>query len=242
VIIDQARMTSTRLPGKVLKEVLGKPLLVWQIERLQSVAAADAIVIATTDNAEDQAIVDLARDMGVNVFRGAEHDVLSRYFGAAKEFSADTVVRVTSDCPLIDPAVVDRLIAAFLDGCGSFDYVSNTRERTFPRGLDAEVFSFAALAEAHAEATKPYEREHVTPFIYLHPQRYRLSQVVSGRDIGWHRWTVDTPEDFELIRRILVALGQTRPDFALDDVLALLDAHPDWIAINAAIRQKELGQ
>ncbi|MGD9788639.1 MAG: NTP transferase domain-containing protein [Sulfuricellaceae bacterium] len=242
VIIDQARMTSTRLPGKVLKPVLGKPLLEYQIERLRRVKRADDVVIATTTNASDDILVDFCRRHGVKVYRGSELDVLSRYYGAAVEAEADVVVRVTSDCPVIDPAVVDQVIGHYLAHQKEYDYVSNTQVRSFPRGMDAEVFSFGALESAYREGQLEYEREHVTPFLYGHPERFRIGQWVFREDRGDDRWTVDTPEDFELIRRIIEDLFPVKPEFTLEDILDLLAMHPDWRQINAHVTQKKLGE
>jgi spore coat polysaccharide biosynthesis protein SpsF len=242
VIIDQARMTSTRLPGKVLKPVLGKPLLEYQIERLRRVAHADELVIATTTNASDDVLVDFCRQHGVKVYRGSEMDVLSRYYGAATESGADVVVRVTSDCPVIDPAVVDQVIVHYLDHRDEYDYVSNTQVRSFPRGMDAEVFSMGALESAYHEGRLEYEREHVTPFLYRHPERFKVGQWVFREDRGDERWTVDTPEDLELVRRIIEALYPRKPEFTLVDILELLDRHPGWRQINTHIIQKKLGE
>jgi len=239
-IIVQARMTSTRLPGKVLMSVMGKPLLEYEIERLQRVRRVDDIIIATTTNDTDQPIVDLAERSGIKVFRGSEEDVLSRYYGAAKENDLEAVVRITSDCPLIDPAVVDDVISAYLENSETCDYVSNCLSRTFPRGMDTEVFSFELLKKVHFEARQPHEREHVTPYIYQNPQRFRLRNLAFILDESRHRWTVDTPEDFELIRRILEMLYPKNQAFGLEDVLAVMDAHPDWFELNAQIEQKKL--
>lgn len=235
-IIIQARMTSTRLPGKVLAPVLGKPLLAYEIERLRRCQSV-SIMVATTTNATDDPVAALCETLEVPVFRGSESDVLGRYYGAATKLGVETIVRVTADCPLIEPGVVDRVIARFLSGQGSLDYASNTLQRSFPRGLDVEVFSFAALEQAHREATLPPHREHVTPFFYSQPERFRLASIVSEQDLSAHRWTVDTPEDFALARNILEALYPVKPDFALADVLALLDEHPEWHALNAHIEQ-----
>lgn len=239
-IIVQARMTSTRLPGKVLLPVLGKPLLAYQIERLRRVRGADEIIIATTTNETDQPIMDLCQRLGVKVFRGSEEDVLSRYFGAAQANDIDIVVRVTSDCPVIDPTVIDDVIHKYQEHLADCDYVSNTLERTFPRGMDTEVFSFELLKKVHVEAKLPHEREHVTPYIYQNPQRFRLLNLAFHRDESRHRWTVDTPEDFELVRRILEALYPKNQAFGLEDVLAVMEAHPDWFELNAQIEQKKL--
>lgn len=238
VIIVQARMTSTRLPGKVLKPVLGKPLLEYQIERLRRVQRADAVVIATTTNATDEPIVALCDRLSVPSVRGSEADVLARYHQAAIAHQADVVVRVTSDCPLIDPAVIDQTLQFFQAQAEPWDYVSNSLTRTYPRGMDTEVFSANALHIAFEEATAPPDREHVTPFLYHRGDRFRLGSVTNPEDHSHHRWTVDTPEDFELIRRILEALYPSKPQFTLADALALLADHPDWSQINAHIEQK----
>ncbi|MBW4459623.1 MAG: glycosyltransferase family protein [Nodosilinea sp. WJT8-NPBG4] len=241
-IIVQARMTSTRLPGKVLKPVLGKPLLAYQIERLKRVKAADNIVVATTQNDADGPIVKLCQALAVDCFRGSEQDVLARYSGAAQASQADVVVRVTSDCPLIDPEIVDQVIQVYVAQFDRYDYVSNSLQRSYPRGLDTEVFSTRALEQAHREATAPPDREHVTPFIYNHPNRYGIGQVTAAQDLSHHRWTVDTPEDFELIERMLEALYPQVPDFTLQDCLNLIDQHPDWPTINSHVEQKAYGQ
>jgi spore coat polysaccharide biosynthesis protein SpsF len=233
-------MTSTRLPGKVLLPILSRPMLSYQLERLRRVSQADRIVIATTTNATDDPIVDFCATEGVDCTRGSEQDVLSRYFEAANRFAADTVVRVTSDCPLIDPQLIDSTISAYREEAGGCDYVSNMIEPSWPYGMAVEVFSARALAEAHAEATEEAEREHVTPFIYWRPGRYRLKSLSMQPDLSQHRWTVDTPEDFELVRRILESLYPRKPCFGMADVLALLAEHPDWAAINRHIKQKTL--
>jgi spore coat polysaccharide biosynthesis protein SpsF len=239
VIIVQARMASTRLPGKIMKEVLGKTLLEHQIERLRRVKQADKLVIATTDHGEEQPIVDLCERLGVDSFRGSEKDVLSRYYGAATQYGADMVVRITSDCPLIDPAVVDGVIDHFQRRHSEVDYASNTfPELTYPRGMDTEVFSYRALKEAYQEAVDLPEREHVTIFIKRRPERYRIVNLPYRQDVSRHRWTVDTPEDLELIARILTALYPQNPEFTLEDCLDLLRKHPEWEEINGEVRQK----
>lgn len=242
VIIVQARMTSTRLPGKILKNVLGKPLLEFQVERLRRVKLADEIVIATTTNNTDQPIINLCEKLHMPYFRGSEDDVLSRYYGAAELHKADVVVRVTSDCPVIDPQVIDKVIQFYLDHYTEYDYVSNCLRRTYPRGMDTEVFSFHALREAFLKATAQPDREHVAPFIHMNPQRFRLASVVYFEDQSCHRWTVDTPEDFELIRRIIEALYPHTPQFTLEDCLNLISQHPDWSTINANVNQKKYGE
>ena len=238
VIIVQARMTSTRLPGKVLLPLAGQPMLTRLIERLRRVKRADAIVVATTTNATDDPIAALCEQLGVHCHRGSELDVLSRYADAARLNDAGVVVRITSDCPLIDPVLVDQLIAAYLDG--DCDYVSNMLPPTWPYGMAVEVFSATVLREAHAEATLASEREHVTPFIYWRPERYHLRNIASPTDLSTQRWTVDTAEDYELVRRLFETLHPDHPRFGLADVLATMDAHPDWLRINQHVQQKQL--
>ena len=231
-IVVQARMGSTRLPGKVLKDIAGRPMLSYQMERLRRVKRAERIVVATTDQPADDAVERFCQKEKIACVRGSEDDVLARYHLATERFPADVVVRITADCPLIDPAVVDEAIAAYEP-----DYVSNMLEITYPYGMAVEVFSAQALREAHREAKDPAEREHVTPFIWRRPQRYRLKSLTMAPNLSHHRWTVDTPEDFELVSRLLKTL---KPHFTLQDVLAVLDEHPDWCAINAHVEQKAL--
>lgn len=239
VIIIQARMTSTRLPGKVLKTVLGKPLLEYQIERLRRIKLADEIVIATTINDTDQPIVDFCNRLGLFYFRGSEDDVLARYYGAAKQYNADIVVRITSDCPVIDPDLCEEEINYFLENENQYDYV---RLEQYPRGLDAEVFSFKVLEECFREATDKPDREHVTPFIYRHPERYRIKHMACDEDYSHHRWTVDTPEDFELVKRIIEELYPFKKIFDYVDMLEILKKNPGWYYINEEVRQKKYGE
>ena len=235
--IVQARMTSTRLPGKVLLPILGKPMLVLQLERMRQAKALDGIVIATTINSADDSIVILAKQMGVACFRGSELDVLSRYAGAADAFAADSVVRITSDCPLMEPDLIDQAVGAFVQAHGKLDYISNMLQPSFPYGLAVEVFSRQALDQAHREAKLAAEREHVTPYIYWRPDQFRIRSINHSPDLSHHRWTVDTPEDFELISKIFSALYPSNPQFNMQQVLQLLEDHPDWMAINSHIDQ-----
>ncbi|TCT26465.1 spore coat polysaccharide biosynthesis protein SpsF [Melghiribacillus thermohalophilus] len=239
VAIIQARMGSTRLPGKVLKKVLGKPLLEYQLERVKKSRLIDEIVVATTVKEQDQPIVDFCTEKGVSCYRGSEEDVLARYYEAANEYEAEIVVRLTSDCPVIDPGVIDRVIQAFLED-EEADYVSNTLERTFPRGMDTEVFSFQALEQAFQSARMQSEREHVTPYIWKNSDRFSIKSVFHRDDLSIHRWTVDTPEDFELIKKMIEHLYRVQRDFSMEDMLQLLDQHPQWKEINAHIEQKKV--
>lgn len=239
VAIIQARMTSTRLPGKVMLPLAGKPMLQRLVERLARAETLDQIAVATTTNATDDVIADWCSAQDVACHRGPEHDVLARFAGAAQRHEADVVVRVTSDCPLLGPELVDQMVRSFQSPSDRCDYLSNMLEPTYPYGMAVEVFTASALYQAEAEALDPAEREHVTPFLYWRPERYRLRSVRHEGDLTHHRWTVDTPEDYELVRRIFEALYPTNPGFRLDDVLALLRAHPDWSALNAHVEQKQ---
>ncbi|MHB8482287.1 MAG: cytidylyltransferase domain-containing protein [Nitrospiria bacterium] len=240
-IIVQARMGSTRLPGKVLLRILGKPLLQLQIERLKRIPEVDQIIIATTLKEEEKPIVELVESLdGVDLFRGSETDVLDRYYQAALFFKLDTVVRITSDCPLIDPEVVYRVLKKYIDLRGKVDYVSNVFPRTYPRGLDTEVFSFKALETAYKESTLSPDREHVTPYIWRQPPQFRLANVSYESDLSHLRWTVDMPEDFELINKIYVSIYPLKSLFCLKDCLDLLKSHPDWEKINSNIEQKSI--
>lgn len=236
LLIVQARMTSTRLLGKVLLPLAGEPMLARLVERLRRVRQADGIVVATTTNVTDDPIVALCEELGVASHRGSEHDVLARFADAAAAHRADVVVRITADCPLLDPALVDQAIDLYQRG--GHDYVSNMLPPTWPYGMAVEVFSAHALQQARAEATQPAEREHVTPFIYWRPERYALGNFASSVDLSAHRWTVDTPEDYELVRRLFEALYPQQPAFNQADVLALLARHPDWVQINEHVQQK----
>ncbi len=234
VAIVQARMSSTRLPGKVLQPILGVPMLSHVMRRLQGARSLDEVVVATSDGPEDDVVRDLATAEGWGLWRGSRDDVLDRYEGAARAFSAERVVRVTSDCPLIDPDLVDDVVMAL---AGGVDYCSNSLEpRTYPRGLDCEAMTREALVTAWREDHDPAWREHVTPFLYRHPERFNLKRVANDVDLSVHRWCVDVPEDLELVRHVYDELGD-RP-FGWREVLAVCDAHPEWSAINREVVQK----
>lgn len=237
VAIIQARMGSTRLPGKVLKEIEGQTMLVRVVERVRRAKLIDELLVATTDQAADDAIVDECRRHSVKVSRGDQNDVLDRYFRAAQLAKADAVVRITSDCPLIDPQVADKTVEAF-SGTKP-DYASNTLQRTYPRGLDTEVFSFSALSRAWQEARQKYEREHVTPYIYEHPEKFKLLPVTCEADFSSHRWTVDTAEDLEFVRAIYGRL-RSSAEFSGRDVLDLLEREPELMELNRSVMQKAM--
>jgi spore coat polysaccharide biosynthesis protein SpsF len=222
-------MTSSRMPGKVLKPILGRPMLALLVERLQRARTLDGICIATTDRVTDAPIEALARELGVGCWRGSEHDVLARVLDAAHSARADVIVEITADCPLIDPEIVDQLVETYL--ANDYDYVANILKRTYPDGLDTQVFSTRTLEQVAALTDDPSDREHVSVYIYTHPERFKLHNIESSLpERYWDiRLTVDKPEDFERIRNIYEALFPSKPAFALRDVIALLDVRPEWV-------------
>lgn len=231
VCIIQARMGSTRLPGKVSKLILGKSMLVHQIERVQQAHLIDKIIIATTIKSDDDEIAIMAHEAGVSCFRGSEFDVLDRYYQVAKESQADIVIRITGDCPLSDPKVIDETIEYFLRNVADIDYTS--KPINYPEGLDMEIFSFSILERAWKEATKPSEREHVTPYIYNHPEIFRIRTWQSGKeDFSTMHWSVDTPEDFVFVTKIFEKLYPQDPIFSKDEVLKLLSEEPELLSVN----------
>lgn len=236
----QARIGSSRLPGKVLKKISGKTVLEHDIDRLKRVNNIDEIVIATTVKEGDSKIVDEANKLGVKFFRGSEDDVLSRYYFAAKENNADVVVRVTSDCPLLDSEVTEEIIKYYLDNYTKYDYVSNTLDRTYPRGLDTEVFSFKALEKAYNEAKEKFQREHVTPFIWDKNGDFSTFQFKKYEDNSNLRLTLDTDEDLELIKEVYSELYDTNNDFGLKEILELFKRRPGLTEINRGIEQKKI--
>ncbi|ALC86345.1 acylneuraminate cytidylyltransferase [Bacillus sp. FJAT-22090] len=238
--IIQARMGSTRLPGKILKEVNGKPLLAYQLERVRKSNFIDKIVIATTTNKNDDLIVKFCEQYNVDFYRGSEEDVLARYYEASEQFGGDIIVRLTSDCPIIDPSIIDETIKYYIDNKTDYDYVSNTIERTYPRGLDTEVFSKKALKKAFIESKLVKDREHVTAYMYSNPENFNIGFISNNPDLGKHRWTVDTIEDFQLIELILKKLYKENQIFYMNDVIYLLDKNPQWIQLNIHIEQKKL--
>lgn len=235
--ILQARVSSTRLPGKVLLPLLGKSMIVRQIERLKRVRQIDKLILATSVDSSDDRLVEACRLEGIDCFRGSLDDVLDRFYHAALPYKPEYVVRLTGDCPLADPETIDRLISFFLEG--GYDYCSNCVEPTFPDGLDAEIFSFSCLERAWEEATLPSQREHVTPYINLQPDKFSLACMKNDRDLSGLRWTVDEPADFEFVTRIYEALYPDNPEFTTDDILNLLEAQPELLNINSAFKRNE---
>jgi glutamate-1-semialdehyde 2,1-aminomutase len=235
VAIVQARVGSTRLPGKVLKPILGIPMIELLINRLKKSKLLDEIIVATSNEASNIPLVDIARRLGLGIYSGSEIDVLDRYYKAAKEFDADVVVRITGDCPLIDPEIVDLVISKFL--ASHPDYASNTLEPTFPDGLDVEVFSFNALAHAWTEASHSYDREHVTPYIKNSNSFLRLN-INSDEDFSGFRWTVDEREDFFLVEKIYEYFSPNIY-FGWNDVLELQKIKPELFSINTRFKRNE---
>jgi spore coat polysaccharide biosynthesis protein SpsF len=227
--ILQARTSSRRLPGKVLKPILGRPMLERQIERLRRARRLDKLVVATSTDASDDPIAALCEPLGVDCFRGSLDDVLDRFYQAARGYAPRAVVRLTGDCPLADPEVIDRLIEMHVTG--GFDYTSNVVQRSYPDGLDAEVMEFHCLETAWREASLPSEREHVTPFVRSQRERYRFGDLAQPRDLSSQRWVVDDPEDFAFIAAIYKALYPEKPAFTTADILALLERRTDIAAL-----------
>jgi spore coat polysaccharide biosynthesis protein SpsF len=237
VAILQARMGSTRLPGKVLMDLGGETVLARVVRRLRRAKLIDELVVATSDSRIDDAIVRECHRLDVPTFRGSEGDVLDRYYQAARLCTADTVVRITSDCPVIDPQLVDETIRAFQQQHA--DYASNALSRTYPRGLDTEVLTTVALERAWNDAHKPYEREHVTPYLYEHPELFRLVSQCGQIDYSQYRWTLDTPQDLELLRAIYARFSN-QDNFGWGEVIQLVEREPELAELNSGVIQKTL--
>jgi spore coat polysaccharide biosynthesis protein SpsF len=237
VAIIQARLGSSRLPGKVLMDLGGQSVLQRVVSRACRCPHLHEVVVATSTAAQDDAIVAACRTLGVCCFRGNEQDVLDRYLCAAEAYRAEVCVRITSDCPLLDPEVSGHVIECFLGADPVVDYASNKIPQSYPRGLDTEVFSIDALRRAHRLATQAYERTHVTIFMYEHPRDFKLLSVVSDTNRADWRWTVDTQEDLEFIRTVYARLDSTG-QFGWRDVVALLEREPQLREINGHIVQK----
>lgn len=239
-VIMQARMGSTRLSGKVMKQLFGKTVLEHDIERIRQCVQVDDIIIATTVNDTDDIIAEEARRLGVKCYRGSETDVLSRYYLAAKEYPTDIVVRITSDCPLIDPHVVDEIIGFYK--VNQYPYVTNGSVRpgqgTYPRGLDTEVFSFRGLEEAYYNATESYQREHVTPYFYEDGKEIYIYK--REPNYSHYRWTLDTEADWNFITEVYRYLYKGVHDFYMEDILRLMEEHPELYEINKDIKQKTI--
>ncbi len=233
--ILQARTSSSRLPGKVLKPILGRPMLLHQLDRVRRARSLDGIVVATSIDPTDDPIEALCREGGFECFRGSLTDVLDRFYQVALLHRPDAIVRLTGDCPLADPELIDRVVDFF--ATGRFD-IAGTAE-TYPDGLDVEVIRFDVLGELWTQATRPSDREHVTLFAHRQPERFRIGRYQSAADLSAMRWTVDEPQDFEFVRRVYEALYPHNPAFTTADILALVSARPELLEINRGIVRNE---
>ena len=234
VTVVQARNASTRLPGKIFLPLMGKPLLIRMVERVQAAKMAGDVVVATTTDSIDNKTYDLCRDNNIPCYRGHPEDLLDRHFQCAKSYGADAVLKIPSDCPLIDPAIVDRVIEKYL--CNQVDYVSNLHPPSYPDGQDVEVVSFPALEKAWLESSQDFEREHTTPYLWERPDEFRILNVEweSGQDLSMtHRLTIDYPEDYEMIKLIYENWFPKNPRFGLPDIMQLLQEKPEIQQINA---------
>jgi spore coat polysaccharide biosynthesis protein SpsF len=238
IVIIQARMTSTRLPGKSLMLLAGKPMIEHVVERARAISAVDEVWVATTNDGSEAPLVTWCNGANVPVHRGSADDVLSRFASVARESNADAIVRITADCPLLDPQVSGAVLQLFLSGAGSLDYASNTLQRTFPRGLDTEVFSRRILEGANAEAADALDREHVTRFFYRRPERFHLGNFAETADYSHLRWTVDTPDDFAFMSAVCEEIRVRRASFAWQDILRILAERPELQLLNAHVEQK----
>lgn len=235
IAIIQARMNSSRLPKKVLADICGVPMLLRVVERVKKARYVKQLVVATSLNSDDDDIQNLCNAFGIACFRGDLHDVLDRYYSAAMHYGADVVVRVTADCPLIDPLVIDHVIKVFLSDFS--DYTSNTIQCTYPDGLDTEVFCIGSLERAWREARLSSEREHVTPYIYKHPELFKLKNVEHTIDLSTLRWTVDEARDLDFVRAVYKRMNAS--EFTLNDVLKLVERHPEMATMNHGIMRNE---
>lgn len=234
VTVIQARTGSSRLPGKVLLDLVGQPLLLRMVERVSAARLAGTVVVATTLESSDDPIEALCLQHGLRCYRGSTDDLLDRHYQAGRLWRADAVAKIPSDCPLIDPLVIDRVFDFFLNN--DYDYVSNLHPATYPDGNDVEVMTMRALETAWREAKRPLEREHTTPFLWENPERFRLGNVCweTGLDYSMtHRWTIDYPEDYAFIRAVYEELYPQNPRFGLQDVLNLTERRPDIFALNS---------
>jgi spore coat polysaccharide biosynthesis protein SpsF (cytidylyltransferase family) len=231
-------MGSTRLSGKVMLEISGKPVLWHVINRVSKSKLIDGLVVATTTNHEDDAIEKFCSKNSIMVFRGSEDDVLDRYYQCARKLNIENIVRITADCPLHDPAVIDLVIERYRQG--NYDYVSNIDPPTYPDGIDVEVFSFRALDIAWRNASLVSEREHVTPYIRKHRDFFKINNVTNDEDLSFYRWTLDQVEDFEFIQKIYKKFSESNTDdFYTQDIIGLLEKNPELTNINSAITRNE---
>jgi spore coat polysaccharide biosynthesis protein SpsF (cytidylyltransferase family) len=234
--VIQARTDSKRLANKVLKEIEGTPMICHIINRIKRARNVEQIILATTDNDSDKILLDIAEKFKIIGFAGNADDVLERFFDVATSFSADPVVRITGDCPLVDPELLDSMIQIFLEN--KYDYISNTIERTFPDGLDIEIFSFDALKKAHEQAKWLSEREHVTPFIVKNQDLFRVYNYKNNQDLSNLRWCVDEEDDLLMVKQIFHEMDAEQ-FFSTSDIIDLISRKPKIAEINKNIKSNE---
>jgi spore coat polysaccharide biosynthesis protein SpsF len=245
VAIIQARIGSTRLPGKVLLNLCGKTVLEHVVQRVKSCKLVKTTIVATTILTADDTIVKECKNIGAKWFRGSSEDVLSRYYLAAKENNADIIIRVTSDCPLFDGAILHSMLEEFCNRLSTnepLEYMSNTLEKTFPRGMDCEILTMSCLERTHKEAQQNYEKEHVTPYIYNNPDKFHIASFKADEDNSLYRLTLDTQEDWELNSKIYDMLYEDGKIFTYTKTIDFLKKHPELAKINAHVEQKKLGE
>jgi spore coat polysaccharide biosynthesis protein SpsF len=238
-IIVQARMGSTRFPGKVLKEIQGKSLLELQFNRLKRSQKVDNVIIATSYESNDDCIAELCHDLSIPCFRGSEKDVLERYYLAAKHYDLDVIIRTNGDCPFIDATIIDNLISIWQLNFPRFDYVSNILEETFPLGMHIEIFSLSAIKRALDESIADDEHEHVTAYIYRNKKIFNVLNVRNEQDFSQYRWTIDYPEDFTFVEEIYKRFGINDSSFGMHDIVRLLEKEPELMKINSYYKKKQ---
>lgn len=237
IAILQARCNSSRLPNKVLKPILGKPMIQWQIERLSQCKSIDELIIATSEEDSDLPLVELGKKLGISVHRGSLNNVLDRFYQVAIQTTPDFIVRLTGDCPLIDPIIVDDVVNFMVTG--DFDYVSNSIEPTFPDGLDVEVLSFNTMKKIYINAKLSSEKEHVTLFVANNKDKFNVGVFKNEIDLSAHRWTVDEQDDFDLVTAIFEGLSRMNGNFLMNDVLEFLQINPHLRDLNNNFQRNE---
>lgn len=235
--ILQVRFSSSRLPGKVLKPIMGKPMLAYQLERLARCKKIDRLIVATSDHPEDQAIAHLCNELNISCFHGPLEDVLARFYLAAEQYQPTHVVRLTGDCPLADPAVIDELITLHLEG--GYDYSSNCHIPSYPDGLDAEILTYQSLKTIYQQAQTPAEHEHVTYYVHQHKAEFNIGLLSRTPSLAQLRWTVDEPADFELVKHIYEHLYPLNPNFSTNDILSLIEREPELATLNTQHQRNE---
>jgi len=237
----EARMTSTRLPGKVMMPALGEPMMVHLFRRLKAVESLDAIVLATTTNSTDDVLEDVARKNGIEVFRGSESDVLGRVVGAARSHGADVVVEISGDCPVIDPDLVEQTVRIFLRNPGT-DFASNAFISSYPGGMDTSVFAFSALEKAAASTDDPHDREHVAQFVVNRPELFSHLYVVAPPSLHWPdlHLLLDERSDYDLLVRLFEHFGRENTAFSCGEIIGVLRKHPEWLTLNDHVKRNNV--